>query len=511
MELPQISFTIPSEVLVDSPVPDASFEFVLELPNNQIYHGKVIRMEIDRVHGVTSITGEHIANELTHRRVPTNFAVKEITLGEIYNPKTYTRPDYLETVDGVITNQHKHSSSNQPTKTGHKVTTTEKISDTETLKTTVYTMSDDTTRTTTTRVVKEELPDGSVKTTTTTSRYNGSVLQTVTVKNKNGSVSETTKTLKNPDKPFEDATTYITYEKVAELDGKFNEDGWSFVFVDDAEDVVFTYLFSNQDKLTSLTDMCKQTEDVFWRVSLTEERTIEIGKFGEYKEWFITDDNIMGNTFNITHDFTTITNYGIYFTDKSDSGTTALTLRDIYNRPDLQNPNFPIVLTGEEINTERNYNYIDLIPFGANNKGDYAVVDQEGVAMEAGNIYEEAFTSNDIQPVANNNEELSEEDRLVASRQLYAQAIRKLKHSRRKTGYSFEVDEIPVEYNVGDKVRFAFVDEILKIDKCTNYYKKLLTLDDYFYITDMTTIVTTDGAIHYSLVIEKFLYHDGEV
>lgn len=422
MELPQISFTIPSEVLVDSSVPDASFEFVLELPNNQLYHGKVIRMELDRVHGTTSITGEHIANELTHRRVPTNFAVKEITLGEIYNPKTYTRPANLETVDGVITNQHKHS--NQSTNTGGSVAT----------------------------------PDN-----------------------------------------------------VAELDGKFNEEGWSFIFVDDASDVVFTYLFSNQDKLTALTDMCKQTEDVFWRISLTEERTIEIGRFGEYKEWFITDDNLMGTTFNIAHDFTTITNYGIYFTDKSDSGTTALTLRDVYNRPDLQNPNFPVVLTGEEINTERNYNYIDLIPFGANNKGDYAVVDQEGVAMEAGNIYEEAFTSNDIQPVADNNKELSEADRLVASRQLYTQAVRKLKHSRRKTGYSFEVDEIPVEYNVGDKVRFAFIDEILKIDKCTNYYKKLLTLDDYFYITDMTTIVTVDGAIQYSLVIEKFLYHDGEV
>lgn len=148
--------------------------------------------------------------------------------------------------------------------------------------------------------------------------------------------------------------------------------------MDDIKDVKFTYLFSNQDKLTALTDACKQTEDVFWRVSLTEMRTIEIGKFGKYKELMIDETNMLGEVFGVEEDFQDICNYGIYFTDKSDSGTTALTLRDIYNRPELQNKNFPIIMTGQEINTERNYQYIDLLPFGANNQGDYAVLDVEG-------------------------------------------------------------------------------------------------------------------------------------
>lgn len=384
MYTPSISFSIPIEVLKDNGVTEASFEFILEFDSGRFFQGKVIQKEYDIVSGVVTLSARHIVDELTHYRIPTNYAVSEKSFEEIYN-------------------------------------------------------TDET------------------------------------------------------------------------LQGKFNHEGWTFRISEDIKDIHFTYLFSNQDKLTALTDACKQTEDVFWRVSLTEPRTIEIGRFGEYKELIVNEQNLLGDSFSIVEDYEGICNYGIYFTDKSDSGTTALTLRDVYNNPDLQNPDFPIILTGQEVNTERNYDYIDLIPFGANNHGDYAVLDTEGIALEAGQIYEEAFTSNDVQSVAKNNEEITDADRLEASRQLYIQSIRKLRHSRRKIGYTLQIMDLPAYYNVGDKLRLQVISQILEVTTCSNYYKKLITVDDYFYISSMTETVTTDGHTTFDVTVEKYLYNNEEV
>lgn len=388
MYQPTINFSIPTDVLrggseIDSP-PDAAFEFVIEFDSGRIFHGKVTNKRYNIPDSTVDISANHIVSELSHYRIPTNFAVTDKSIDELYN-------------------------------------------------------TDET------------------------------------------------------------------------LQGKFSHEGWTFRVFDDAKDVRFTYLFSNQDKLTALTDVCRQTEDVFWRVSLTEMRTIEIGKFGEYKELMVDETNILGNSFVIEEDYQDICNYGIYFTDKSDSGTTALTLRDVYNRPELQNPNFPIILTGQEINTERNYDYIDLIPFGANNHGDYAVLDNESVALEAGQIYEAAFTSNDVQSVAKNNEEITDADRLEASKMLYTQAVRKLIHSRRKIGYTFSIGTLPAYYNVGDKIRLTIIDQILETTTCSNYYKKLLNISDYFYISSLTEKVQSGGGLLYELTVEKYLYNNEEV
>lgn len=514
MSIPQITFTIPTEVWLDSGIPDAEFEFVLVFDNGHIFHGTTKNINSNNLAGTTTIQATHIADELSHRRVPTNYAIKELTLGEIYNFDSYIRPTGMGEGQ-IITNQksNKPDSKDKVTKTGNKTITTVTNPDKSKTRTTVYKMSDGSTRTVVSQIVKVTYGKNAYKQTTTTTRPDGSVIQTVTTKNGYGSTkTEVTKKLKDSDKNAKDDDDIsVQYIDISRLNGMFNDVDWEYKFIDDSDDIAITYLFSNQDKLQALTDICKQTEDIFWRVSLIEERTIEIGRFGEYKQLMVNEQNLLGNELQTIRDFTTITNYGIYFTDKSDSGTTALTLRDVYNRPELQNPNFPIIMTGQEVNTERNYQYIDLIPFGANNNGDYAVLDVEGVALEAGNIYEEAFTSNDVQTVAQNNKELTNEDRLIAGRQLYTQAVRKLKHSRRKVGYTFTIGELDSNYNVGDKLRLSFVDELLKTDRCTNYYKKLMTVDDYFYITEIQRNTEVDNHTTYTLTVEKFLYNDLEV
>lgn len=447
MYAPTISFTIPISVIKGKKkndyIPDSAFEFVIEFDSGRIFHGIVTRKSYDLIAGTVTIDGEHVVNELTHYRIPTNFAINDKSFNEIYNPEGLTE------IEVKTETSESESSSESSSESQSEDSTSEQNSE---------------------------------------------------------SSQDSDKTESSEEENKEETTTVLM-----DLTGKFNHEGWTFSVMEDIEDVKFTYLFSNQDKLQALTDACRQTEDVFWRVSLTEMRTIEIGRFGDYKELMINESNMLGSAFGMEEDFQDIVNYGIYFTDKSDSGTTALTLRDVFNRPELQDENFPIILTGQEINTERNYGYVDLIPFGANNQGDYAVLDVEGIALESGNIYEGAFTSNDVQSVAENNKEITDADRLEASKQLYKQAIRKLIHSRRKVAYNVKIADLSPEYNVGDKVRFTMISQILEVSNCSNYYEKLLWEDDYFYISSMTETVLQGGGFNYDLTLEKFLYNNEEV
>lgn len=290
----------------------------------------------------------------------------------------------------------------------------------------------------------------------------------------------------------------------------FRHKDWTYELDDKASKTKITYLCSNQSIEQILTDICQLTDDIFWRVSLTKPRTIEIGTFCKDSKHIIQSRNVLGDSLQMIDDYQDLVNYAIYMTDKSDSGTTALTLRDVYNKKELINKDFPIILTGSEINTERNYNYPDLIVFGANNKNDYAVMDKKGIELEQGHIFESSFTANDIQTVAKDNKELTDEERLAASKQLYAKAIRKLKHSRRKTGYTFSVDYLPKEINVGDQVTIEFINKILNQSECSKATYKLLA-NGKLYISNITKQIHNQEYITYNLTAETMIYNDKEV
>ena len=65
--------------------------------------------------------------------------------------------------------------------------------------------------------------------------------------------------------------------------------------------------------------------------------------------------------------------------------------------------------------------------------------------------------------------------------------------------------------NVGDKLRLQYIDEILKVTNCTNYYKKLLQIDDYFYISNIKMTVGLAGHVVFTVTVEKFIYNNSEV
>ena len=70
---------------------------------------------------------------------------------------------------------------------------------------------------------------------------------------------------------------------------------------------------------------------------------------------------------------------------------------------------------------------------------------------------------------------------------------------------------MPNNYNVGDKVRLTFVDRLLKSEKCSKYFKKVMSKDDYFYISEILVTTNYDGFTSFKLTVEKYLYNDKEV
>lgn len=64
-------------------------------------------------------------------------------------------------------------------------------------------------------------------------------------------------------------------------------------------------------------------------------------------------------------------------------------------------------------------------------------------------------------------------------------AIRKLKQSRRTFSVTVRTEELPSDVNVGDKIRLIYDNSIYHLESCSNYLRKVMQMDDWFYITDI--------------------------
>lgn len=162
------------------------------------------------------------------------------------------------------------------------------------------------------------------------------------------------------------------------------------------------YVFSNQTVLEAYSQLCWNTDDVYWRVNRQEPYLIEFGVFGEEKDLIISKKTNLISDPVIDESFgDEVINYAVVLTDKSEAGVSSTTLQQIYENPDLQDPNFPVVLTGELVNNERRYDYIRIPQFAPNMDAEYAIMDLDGIALAEGAICHGYFSSNDLQPHAN--------------------------------------------------------------------------------------------------------------
>lgn len=301
-------------------------------------------------------------------------------------------------------------------------------------------------------------------------------------------------------------------------DVNFAYPGWEIDFQGDSGDRVIDYVYSRQNKLEALTKTVELTDDLFWRVGFEDAKKIEVGTFGEKKPYIISlkpsgrsNIRILEEP-TIDYDFADVVNVVTVYSEKSDSGMSSMTLREVYEDPSLQRKGFPVVILRANVNNERNYKrYSQQYPkLAPNNELEYCVIDEESIALESGNVIEGTFAFNDLQPFNVNSKFITDKQRRKAAVTAYHAAIRKLKQARRSYSVNLSTEEIPVDIKVGDKVRFLYDNSIWNLEACSNYWKKILSMDDYFYVTGIDYMIHSDELEVDSLILEKYIRVDRE-
>lgn len=305
-------------------------------------------------------------------------------------------------------------------------------------------------------------------------------------------------------------------------DDNFAYPGWNIDYQDDSGSTTIDYVYSRQNKLEALTKTMELTEDLFWRVGFTNDKKIEIGRFGEIKPYIVskrpsgeTNIRIIDEP-TVRYDFDNVINVATVYGEKSDSGMSSLTLRDIHDNQELQDDNFPVIILRGNVNNERDYSkYLVQYPaLAPNNEREFAVIDIESVRLEGGKLIEGTYAFNDLGSFNTDSKKITDARRLRAEKQAYKAAIRKLIQSRRSVEITLKTEEIPSDINVGDKVRLLYDNGIWKLEECSKYFKRVLTENDYFYITkieyeiDANEVETDTLTLSKNLKIERELVND---
>ena len=294
--------------------------------------------------------------------------------------------------------------------------------------------------------------------------------------------------------------------------------GWVIDFQDDSENTLIDYVYSRQGKLEALTKTMENTPNLFWRVGFTGEKVIEVGPFGHKKPYMISlkpsgrmNRKIIEEP-TVTPDYENVINVATVYSEKSNGGMSSLTLREVYEENENEEilalkKDFPVVVLHSNVNNERDYTrYITQYPeLAPNNELEYAVLDTESIKLESGILIEGTYAFNDLGAIGIENRKFTNKQRIKASRTVYKAAIRKLKEARRNYRFECTVEEMPPDVNVGDKIRVLYDNRIWNLGACSNYWKKILSLDDWFYIEKMTWDIKSDGTETNRLTLVKYL------
>ena len=296
----------------------------------------------------------------------------------------------------------------------------------------------------------------------------------------------------------------------------FRYPNWNIEYLQNSASRVIDYVYSRQGKLDGLTKTCELTADLFWRVGFGAGRTLDIGLFGEKKPYILStrpngksNIQLLGAPI-IRHEFEHVINMATVYGEKSDSGMSSMSLREIYLEDGAQDSNFPVVILRNAINNERGYDYVEFTKLAPNNDIEYTVIDTESIALEGGTAIEGTFAFNDLAPFNTDSQEITDEDRAKASKIAYDATVKRLKQSRRRYIIDVSTTRLPGDINIGDMVRFIYDNELLILDECSNYQKKILNIDDWFYITKIEYIFDQSGTETNIISLEKFLQIDRE-
>lgn len=333
-----------------------------------------------------------------------------------------------------------------------------------------------------------------------------------------------------PDDPFPYIKPWLMDPSIVDelsdiyADYNFAYPGWVMNYQHGSGKKIIDYVYSRQNKLDALTKTMELTEDLFWRVRFVNERVLDVSPFGDKKQWIVSTKPSGLNNIRIVaepvieHDFSNVINVATVYAEKNDTGVSSMTLREIYNDPSLQEDGFPVIILRANVNNERDYRmystqYPKLAP---NNELEFAIVDEESVALESGTIIEGTFAFNDLSPFQIETDEegrgieVSDEDRIQAALTAYHAAIRRLKLSRRTYKITIEVEEIPADLAPGDRVRLIYDNNLYILDECSAYQKKILSYDDWFVLTAIDYNFNEYGVETDVITLEKEIRIDRE-
>lgn len=296
-------------------------------------------------------------------------------------------------------------------------------------------------------------------------------------------------------------------------DTNFAYPGWNIEWRDGAENRVIDYVYSRQNKLEALTATVELTDDLWWRVGFWNEKKVQIGKFGNLKPYIISKKKSGATNIRmiqeptIEPDLENVVNVATVYSDKSDGGMSSLTLREVYMDTSLQKSGFPVVILHSNVNNERDYHmYISQFPqLAPNNEIEYAILDEESIALESGTLIEGTYSFNDLSPFQTEGKTISDAKRIQASKTVYDAVVKKLIQSRRSYDIILTTEHIPIDLLAGDKVRLIYDNEIWEQTACGNYWKKIVSLNDEFYITHITYNIDEYGNEWCELTLTKWL------
>ena len=506
MLAPSTSLVLPIEWLK---VLDGREEIKIFLDECRVFWGIVWDITVNKEDETIELDVRHIVTEWQYRQISVNHAISNTELNIVYvgekiernkgNDETITANGFTASVD-----EGKQFSSDDlierarasawVTSNGDKV----EITAVQIQKCTTDEEDEDAEETCTDATLSEE---GTYKVTFSTAKGT-SVSIDVSLEKK---VTPTYDTLEDP----------TVADKLQDIynDKNFAYPGWEMDFRDGSENEMIDYVYSRQNKLEALTQTMELTDDLWWRVGLWNEKRIEIGRFGDIKPYTIskkpsgeTNIRIIAEP-TIDYDFENVVNVATVYSDKSDGGMSSLTLREVYDDPALQLEGFPVVILHANVNNERDYTqYITQYPkLAPNNEIEYAVIDEESIALESGTVIEGTYSFNDLSPFEIDSETITDEKRIEAAETVYHAVIKKLRQARRSYDIKITTEPIPCDLEVGDRVRFLYDNNLWNMEACSSYWKKILSYDDWFYVTAITYNYDEYGNLTNELTLTKWL------
>ena len=175
-----------------------------------------------------------------------------------------------------------------------------------------------------------------------------------------------------------------------------------------------------------------------------------------------------------------------------------------------QRAGFPVVILHANVNNERDYTrYISQFPkLAPNNEIEYAVIDEASIALESGKVIEGTFSFNDLSPFEIDTKTISDAKRVQAAKTVYDAVVKKLVQVRRSYDVPVTTTPLPCDVEVGDRIRFLYDNKLWEQVECSSYWRKILTYDDWWYITKIEYEIDDIGNMVNHLTLSKWLKID---